>query len=411
MTFIFHIPYFIYQSKKVVDKMSTGKTSFSIKTISNCANLSHTSFHNERKEGDRTGSNIDKRRISFNETLHGNDHIDLWKRIASKITGKEFSDEEFYNKKGNSKIGKSDMYYEDGRKMRKDAVLAFECKTHYPGEMSLAKLVDGRIIYLSEEEQKKPPEDSFQWPADMKKFEEWKNITNKFILERFGEERVEQIVLHMDESTPHIHAVVTPSVKDKDGHMRFNMTKMIGGPKECAELQTEYAKSVEHLGFHRGQEFSQDMNKGLNQARHLLTKSLDEKLPDDKELANEMYQAALTQNNKLELELQNKSASATTQSKLRKKNAELEDKIKQLEEQIQEQKKVLQFVEFEKQGLRDLRFSNPKIYEQYQKSKSTIIDLGIDSFDRINMIDRNGDNIDERKQEFLSLDNSEIENH
>lgn len=140
-----------------------------------------------------------------------------------------------------------------------------------------------------------------------------------------------------------------------------------------------------------------------------MTKSLNEKLPDDKELANEMYQAALTQNNKLELELQNKSASATTQSKLRKKNAELEDKIKQLEERIQEQKKVLQFVEFEKQGLRDLKFSNPEIYEQYQKSKSTIIDLGIDSFDRISMIDRNGDNIDERKQEFLSLDNPEIE--
>lgn len=45
--------------------MNTGKTSFSIKTISSCANLSHTSFHNERKEGDRTGSNIDRRRIDF----------------------------------------------------------------------------------------------------------------------------------------------------------------------------------------------------------------------------------------------------------------------------------------------------------------------------------------------------------
>lgn len=393
----------------MVKNMSTGATSFSVEKIKTSATLTRTSFHNERTEGDKTGDHIDLRRVSFNETLHGEEHVDLWKNIASKITGKNYSEDEFYYESGRCKINKNILHYADGRKLNKNAVLAFECKSHYPGEMSLAKLVNGQVIYLTNDELKNPPEDSFQWPTDMEKFNAWKETTNQFILDKFGKENVEQVVLHMDESTPHIHAVVTPMVKDEHGHVRFKADEILGGRKKCAELQTEYANAVSHLGFHRGQEFSQDMNKGLNQARHLLTKSLDEKLPDDKELANEMYQAALTQNNKLELELQNKSASATTQSKLRKKNAELEDKIKQLEERIQEQKKVLQFVEFEKQGLRDLKFSNPEIYEQYQKSKSTIIDLGIDSFDRINMIDRNGDNIDEGKQEFLSLDSPEIE--
>lgn len=389
--------------------MNTGRTSFSIKTLSNCANLAHSSFHNERKEGDKTGSNIDKRRIEFNETLYGNEHVDLWKNIASKISGKEYSDEEFYNKAGKSKLSKKDMHYEDGRKLRKDAVLAFECKTHYPGEMSLAKIENGNIVFLSGEELDNPSEDSFQWPTDIEKFNEWKKVTNEFILNRFGSERVEQVVLHMDESTPHIHAIITPSVKDKNGHTRFNMTKIVNGPKGCAELQTEYAKAVEHLGFQRGKEYSQEINIGLNQARNLLTKSLKEKLPDDIEQANEMYQAALTKNNQLELELRNKSISAETQSKLRKKNAELEEKVKTLEKEIYEKKQVLQFVEFEKQGMRKLRTTNPEVYEQYRNSKSALIDMGIESFENINIIDKNRDGIDDRKEDFLDLDNDGID--
>jgi len=43
---------------------------------------------------------------------------------------------------------------------------------------------------------------------------EWVDANERFLVDSFGADNVVQVVLHMDESTPHIHAVVFPRTRD-----------------------------------------------------------------------------------------------------------------------------------------------------------------------------------------------------
>lgn len=357
-----------------------GKTSISLLPIHTFKELSKTSFHNERKGGDKTGSNIDIRRIDFNEVLVGDEEVDLRKNIASKITGHDFTKEEFYQK-GKCKVSKDQLRYEDGIKLRKDAILAFEVKVDYPGEKDWAKIKDGKIQLLHDEEPNPfEPARHFVWPIDEKKLNDWKKITTNFILDRFQKNNVEQIVLHMDESTPHIHAVVTPMIINEKGNKRLNMTKVVGGRKECAQLQTDYAKAVEMLGFQRGDFYSCNQNIGLNQARRMLIKDLRKKLPEDRALAEEMYQAALTQNNQLKLMLAEINTSAKTQSYLREEVNDLTKELNQYDVEFAE-------VRFEELGMHVLEQEDPEFIFSYKKAKEYIKKVGIEEEIYLNEIE------------------------
>lgn len=78
------------------------------------------------------------------------------------------------------------------------------------------------------------------------------NDSLKFIQDRFGADNVISAVVHNDESTPHLQALVIPKVNGK-----LNARSLIGGSKhELSKLQTDYHKRVEHHGLERGQEKS-----------------------------------------------------------------------------------------------------------------------------------------------------------
>ena len=77
--------------------------------------------------------------------------------------------------------------------------------------------------------------------------EKWVEENNKWMKEYFGKENVMHGVLHMDESTPHIHYFVTPV---KDG--KFNAFELLGGRNQFRDRQTEYGKAMEGLGLRRG---------------------------------------------------------------------------------------------------------------------------------------------------------------
>ncbi len=76
---------------------------------------------------------------------------------------------------------------------------------------------------------------------------EWAERNVEWMKQRYGEDNVLHAVLHMDESTPHIHFFVTPV---KDG--KFNAKDIIGGRNEMRQLQTDYAKAMEEFGLMRG---------------------------------------------------------------------------------------------------------------------------------------------------------------
>jgi hypothetical protein len=113
--------------------------------------------------------------------------------------------------------------YTSKRKIRTDAVRAV-----------------GVILSGSPEEMKKIEKDG--------RLDEWCQANKKFVQERFGKDNVLRCTLHMDERTPHLHAVFTPITKD--GKLHFK--SFIDGKKGLTRLQDEYAKEMANFGLKRG---------------------------------------------------------------------------------------------------------------------------------------------------------------
>jgi hypothetical protein len=64
---------------------------------------------------------------------------------------------------------------------------------------------------------------------------------------KFGKENVINAVLHLDETTPHIQAVVTPIHEGK-----FNAKHWLGGKAKLSKLQDSYAEAMKPLNLERG---------------------------------------------------------------------------------------------------------------------------------------------------------------
>ena len=124
-------------------------------------------------------------------------------------------------------------------------------------------------------------------PEDMKriqaegKLDEWCNDNHKWLRTTFGGENVVSAVLHMDETTPHIHATLIPIVtgerrkaraEQPDGKRKYKK-KDTTANRLCAEdvmtrvnlkaYQDSYAQSMQVYGLKRGIEGSE--------ARHITT--------------------------------------------------------------------------------------------------------------------------------------------
>jgi len=82
-------------------------------------------------------------------------------------------------------------------------------------------------------------------------WKEFEKSAQKWLIERYGRENVVNFTVHKDESNPHIHAVVVPILNGK-----LNCRAFLGGREKLSEMQTSFAKSVEHIGLQRGIEGS-----------------------------------------------------------------------------------------------------------------------------------------------------------
>lgn len=79
---------------------------------------------------------------------------------------------------------------------------------------------------------------------DKKKLDEWVNNTVRWLKEQIGEDKIVSVTLHMDEKTPHIHAIVVPAV---DGRLSC---KKFFTPQACSKWQVTYAQ---YTGLEKGQ--------------------------------------------------------------------------------------------------------------------------------------------------------------
>lgn len=108
--------------------------------------------------------------------------------------------------------------------------------------------------------------------SDKEKAKEWINENYKFIAKEFGKENIVRFNLHLDEKTPHIHAVTVPLTSDG----RLSAKESIGNKKKMQERQDRYAEAMKPFGLERGMkntgikhENAQEYYKRMNQANEI----------------------------------------------------------------------------------------------------------------------------------------------
>lgn len=80
----------------------------------------------------------------------------------------------------------------------------------------------------------------------------------------FGEENVCGVALHKDETTPHLHAFITPVQTLEDGTKKLNAKHWTGGKTKMRELQDKFYDNVfSKYGLERGE--SAELTKRKNQ--------------------------------------------------------------------------------------------------------------------------------------------------
>ena len=104
--------------------------------------------------------------------------------------------------------------------------------------------------------------------------EAWKRENVRWLQDTFGKDNVISAVLHKDEATPHIHAMVIPMVNG-----RLNARHFTGGKGALSELQTSYGKYMERVGLERGLKYSQAEHTDISRYYAALNAVISQELP------------------------------------------------------------------------------------------------------------------------------------
>ena len=79
-------------------------------------------------------------------------------------------------------------------------------------------------------------------------FDKWIRMNLQFIIREYGEENILRFTLHMDEKTPHLHAITVNLTKDG----RLSGKEIFGNRKILSERQDRYASAMKVFGLERG---------------------------------------------------------------------------------------------------------------------------------------------------------------
>jgi len=77
----------------------------------------------------------------------------------------------------------------------------------------------------------------------------WLQENLKFMRDEFGIDNLVRFTLHMDERTPHIHAIVVPLTADG----RLSAKEIVGDKKKLKEFQNRYGQKMARFGLERGE--------------------------------------------------------------------------------------------------------------------------------------------------------------
>ena len=78
--------------------------------------------------------------------------------------------------------------------------------------------------------------------------EQWRRATQNWLTETFGEDNILQLDLHLDETTPHVQAIIVPITEDG----RLTAKEWLGGREKLSDMQDSFARATEEFGLKRG---------------------------------------------------------------------------------------------------------------------------------------------------------------
>jgi hypothetical protein len=213
-------------------------------------------------------------------------------------------------------------------KLRKDGVLAFEVLlSASPEFFDITGYHNGKLA-----------------ANDPQKIRDWVINSNAWLKKEFGENLV-TTHLHLDEQTPHFHALIVPVVaiplekqkaiegmKTQTG--KLNCKHFLGGREKLIKLQDRYSEAVESLGVERGlrgskaqhitlKEYYSGITKEVNEAKQnqLNDLELESRIQQERTRAEQLRVQELEASNRLvqaqrtalEISLQNEKLTAEKQ--------------------------------------------------------------------------------------------------
>lgn len=106
-------------------------------------------------------------------------------------------------------------------------------------------------------------EDMISIFADEKKKNEWIKANYQFLKEQYGADNIVRFSLHLDEKTPHIHAITIPLTKEG----KLSAKEVMGDRFELQKKQTKYAEYMSPFGLERGKIGSTAKHESLDEYR------------------------------------------------------------------------------------------------------------------------------------------------
>lgn len=203
--------------------------------------------------------------------------------------------------------------------------------------------------------------------------EAWKKENVKWLQDTFGKDNVISAVLHKDEATPHIHAMVIPIVNG-----RLNARHFTGGKKTLSDMQTSYGEYMAKVGLERGLKFSQADHTDISKYYAALNKAVSQELPypdkeesayEYRERVNKVYVDSNLKHFGKENELKRKIIESKTMNVNDKIELETLRKMEKMDEKTRKQ--AQRFEEILK-GLKNGYFATEEENENFKKQMQDI---------------------------------------
>lgn len=144
----------------------------------------------------------------------------------------------------------------------------------------------------------RPQEPSRAGYYEAQKLKAWQQAVTKWLDEEYGD-RLVRAELHLDESTPHIHAYLVPL----DERGKLNCRGIFGGRQKLSQFQDSYAAAMSPLGLERGIKGSRAKHTKLKQyyaavnsasTQAIDPKTMEQQLADRSRAIKDKQQALIT---------------------------------------------------------------------------------------------------------------------